>query len=489
MFRDRADAGRALAGALGVLVRRPDVVVLGLARGGVPVARGVAAALGAPFDVLVARKLGVPGIEEVALGAIAEGSRQVARDPVAWYLGLPRRVVRRVAARERLEVERRVFLYRAGQSIPHLRSRTIVLVDDGLATGATLRAAVLAVRTHQPARVVVAVPVANAESAAALKADVDELVSLVTPKTFGTVSDWYEDFAPVTDADVLRLLGRDTCVAAGSPPSVANARLERAVAIPIDGCSIAGDIGPPDDAAGSPNEVRGLVVLAHGGGSSRNSFRNRYLAGRLRLAGFATLRLDLLTDVEQAADAECGEIRFDVAHIAQRLIAAIEWAAREKMPGADRIILIGASTGAAAALMAAAARPALISAIVARGGRVDLASAVLGRVKAPVLLVVGGDDWETLRWNTEAMQSLAAKARLVVIRGAGHTFEEPGALGAVGEQVVRWVDSRDARLYSALAGVSSSSVKLWWSRRRALRQSRCTVRSETPRRAAISANV
>jgi putative phosphoribosyl transferase len=286
--------------------------------------------LGCPFDVAVARKLGVPGIEEVALGAIAEGSRRVVGDPVGWYIGVPRRVVSRIAVRERAEVERRADLYRGGRAIPDLQGRTVVLVDDGLATGATLHAAPLALRDRRPARLLVAVPVASAESAAALRAEVDDLVSLVTPESFGTVSDWYEDFSPVADADVMRLLGREQGVPVGRPTALGlNAHGERPVTVPADGCSLAGDLGLPDDladgAAPCPLTVpRGVVVLAHGGGSSRHSYRNRYLAGRLRLAGFATLRLDLLTDAEPAADTVSAEIRFDVTHNAERLIAASE---------------------------------------------------------------------------------------------------------------------------------------------------------------------
>lgn len=436
-FRDRAAAGAALARALSALAKRPDVVVLGMARGGVPVARQVADALAAPLDVAVARKLGVPGIEEVALGAIAEGSSEVVGDPVGWYLGVPHQVVSQIAARERAELERHSSLYRAGRALAELRGRTVVLVDDGLATGATLRAAALTLRRRRPARLVIAVPVACAKSAVELRREVDELVALLTPETCGTVSDWYEDFEPVSDAEVLRILGRSAGVAPERATTLSsNPPTELAVPVPADACSLTGDLGMPNDRVDGP---KGLVILAHGGGSSRNSYRNRYLAGRLRLAGFATLRLDLLTAAEQAKDAGSGELRFEVTRIARRLIAASEWATGESIPGAERIVLMGASTGAAAALVAAAERPALVSAVVARGGRVDLAGEALTRVVAPVLLVVGSADRETLQWNREAMRSLPDGARLAVVSGAGHAFEEAGALGAVGEHVVQWL--------------------------------------------------
>ena len=446
VFLDRADAGRALARALGAVASLRDVVVLGLARGGVPVARQVADALGAPLDVIVVRKLGVPGVREVAVGAIAEGSNRVVGDSAGWYIGIPSHVVARIARRERAELERRACLYHAGRPIPDVRGHTVVLVDDGLATGATLRAAAFVLRRRRPARLVVTVPVACRESAIELSDEVHHLIAAATPEPFGTVSDWYEDFSPVSDADVLRLLGRPPEVSLGrSDARHRDSQDERTVTIPGEGGSIAGDLGLPDDLADGGatrgfTEPRGLVVLAHGGGSSRHSYRNRYLAGRLRLEGWATLRLDLLLERERAHDDERGTLRFDVALIARRLLAAIDWAKCEHVPGANRVVLFGASTGAAAALVAAAERPPLIAGVVTRGGRVDLAGDALSRVRAPVLMVVGGADADTLRWNREAMRVLRADARLEVIAGAGHTFEEPGTVGALGEHVARWLD-------------------------------------------------
>jgi len=442
-FEDRADAGRALARALGAwLGAHPgaDPLVLGMARGGVPVARVVADALGAPLDVAVARKLGVPGVEEVALGAIAEGDGRVVGDDVGWYIGVPPHVVACVAARERAELARRARLYRAGRAAPDVRGRTVALVDDGLATGATLRAAARALRAARPARLVVAVPVADATSARELRAEVDDLVAVVCAEPFGTVSAWYEAFPAVSDAEVLAALGLPNVSNVpnvpnvpdgGAPPPAGPA--PRTVTIPVDGGVVEADVEAPEGA-------RGLAILAHGGGSSRRGYRNRYLAGRLRLAGFATLRLDLLTAAEQDADATTASERFDVARIGRRLVAACDWATRDGLPGADRVALVGASTGAAAALLAAAERPTQVSAVVARGGRVDLAGEAASRVRAPTLLVVGGADADTLRWNRETLRRLPRGTRLTVVPDAGHTFEEPGALGAVAEHAVRWLE-------------------------------------------------
>jgi dienelactone hydrolase len=197
------------------------------------------------------------------------------------------------------------------------------------------------------------------------------------------------------------------------------------------------------------------VILAHGGGSSRGSYRNRYLAGRLRFAGWAALRVDLLTESERAADAT-GAFRFDIAHIARRLQRATEWAARQGLPGAHRLVLFGASTGAAAALVTAATRPDLVRAVAARGGRVDLAADVLDRVRAPVLMMVGGSDAPTLAANRAAARRLRAPSAVAVIRGAGHTFDEPGALGSVGERVTRWLDRLSPRSPGWLCALTSA---------------------------------
>jgi putative phosphoribosyl transferase len=441
LYADRAAGGRAVATALrstAGLCRQDDVVVLGLPRGGIPVARAVADALGAPLDAIVARKLGVPGLTEVAFGAIAEGRREIVEDSVRWYLGIPRRVVAPVLEREQRELDRRVRLYRAGAALPPLRGRTVVLVDDGLASGATLRAAALALRRERPACVVAAVPVASALHCDDVRATVDELVAVATPDPFETVSAWYGDFAAVSDAEVLRLLGRSVALPLQSEAD-RDTPNEKEVAIPLGSPgaatedAMAGDLGLPNAAPA------GLVILVHGGGSSRNSYRNRYLAGRLRLAGWATLRIDLLLEQERAQDDIDGDARFDIPRIASRLARATEWAASERVPGAERLVLFGASTGAAAALAVAAMRPDLVCGVASRGGRVDLAGSALPAVRAPVLMVVGGADTETLRLTRGSAGLLPGPAYLTVVPGAGHTFEEPGAIGAVGEHVVRWL--------------------------------------------------
>ena len=209
-FRDRAEAGELLAAKLTQYRDRDDVVVLALPRGGAPVAREVARALGVPFDVYVVRKLGVPGHEELAMGAIASGGvRQVNRD-VVEALGIPANVIDAVARREQRELERREQTYRGDRGPIALTNKTVILVDDGLATGSTMRAAVMAARQQQPARVIIAVPVGAASTCAELAAEADDVVCLRTPDPFVAVGMWYRDFTPTTDHEVRSLLRKDS---------------------------------------------------------------------------------------------------------------------------------------------------------------------------------------------------------------------------------------------------------------------------------------
>lgn len=213
-FRDRTEAGAVLAGMLGAYAGRPDVVVLGLPRSGVLVAAEVAAALQAPLDVFVVRKLGVPGREELALGAIASGGIRVLNDDLVRGLRTSPETLEEIAQREQTELERRETLYRGARPALELKGKTVVLVDDGLATGASMRAAVLAVRHQRPAAVVVAVPTASPQAAREMARIADEVVCAAVPDPFWGVGAWYDDFRQATDADVTRIL-RQSREAAG----------------------------------------------------------------------------------------------------------------------------------------------------------------------------------------------------------------------------------------------------------------------------------
>ena len=216
LFRDRFDAGRALAAKLARYANRPDVLVLALPRGGVPVGFEVARALNAPLDVFLVRKLGVPGREELAMGAIATGGVRVLNEEVVGALGIPDEEIEAVAAEEQEELERRAREYRGDRSPPDVRGKTVILVDDGLATGSTMRAAVAALRRQGPARIVLAVPVAAASACESFHGQVDQVICAMTPEPFVAVGLWYEDFSPTTDAEVRDLLARAAAIPVGA---------------------------------------------------------------------------------------------------------------------------------------------------------------------------------------------------------------------------------------------------------------------------------
>ena len=219
-FRDRSEAGRVLATKLTTYADRPDVLVLGLPRGGVPVAYEVAQALHAPLDVFLVRKLGLPGHEELAMGAIASGGVLVRNEQLVETLDIPDHVIDAVAADEQRELERRERAYRDDRPPPDVCGRTVILVDDGLATGATMRAAAAALRQQQPARIVIAVPTAAPETCEEFRSEVDEIVCAMTPEPFYAVGLWYEDFSQTTDAEVHNLLEQ----AAREHPALARER-------------------------------------------------------------------------------------------------------------------------------------------------------------------------------------------------------------------------------------------------------------------------
>lgn len=205
-FANRSDAGRRLAQRLSKHARRPDAIVIGLPRGGVPVAYEVARALKLPLDVLVVRKLGAPGCRELAMGAIASGGMCVLNPGVIVELGITHAEIEAVAAAEREELIRRERLFRQGRPAPLLHDRVVILVDDGIATGSTVRAAIAAARAVRPKRIIVAVPIISDATAEELKRDVDEVVSVLTSDLLTSIGEWYEDFSQVTEGEVCALL-------------------------------------------------------------------------------------------------------------------------------------------------------------------------------------------------------------------------------------------------------------------------------------------
>jgi predicted phosphoribosyltransferase len=218
-FRDRSEAGRVLARKLMAYAGRPDVLVLGLPRGGVPVAFEVARDLEVPLDICAVRKLGVPGREELAMGAIASGGAWVLNEGVIEGLSIPGRLIKEVAEREYRELKRREQVYRGDRPVIDVRGRTVILVDDGIATGSTMKAAAAALRRLGPARLVVAVPTASTSAGAQIAREVDEFVCVIEPDPFYAVGVWYDDFAQTTDDQVRDLLGQAAVEPAASRPA------------------------------------------------------------------------------------------------------------------------------------------------------------------------------------------------------------------------------------------------------------------------------
>ncbi|HET9986357.1 MAG TPA: phosphoribosyltransferase family protein [Longimicrobiales bacterium] len=431
-FEDRAEAGRKLAERLRRYANRPDVVVLALPRGGVPVGYEVARELNAPLDVFLVRKLGAPGQPELAMGALASGGTVVLNYPVIHALGIPREAIDQVAEEERRELSRREEAYRGHRPPTDLKGRTVILVDDGLATGSSMRAAVEAVRQRGPARIIVAVPVAARETCEELRREVDEAVCLETPDPFYAVGFAYRNFEQTSDEEVRRLLAEAaTPAVTGAGTGASAPAAERSVTIDAAGVRLEGDLVVPPNA-------HGVVLFAHGSGSSRHSPRNRHVAAELQDAGLGTLLLDLLTADEEAIDIHTAHLRFDIPLLAERLVGAIDWLAEEPTTRELPRGLFGASTGAAAALVAAAARPERVGAIVSRGGRPDLAGDALPRVRAPTLLIVGGLDYPVIALNQEALARMQCEKELVIVPGATHLFEEPGTLDEVSRLAREW---------------------------------------------------
>ncbi len=428
-FRDRRDAGRRLGERLLGLAREAPIVI-GLPRGGVVVADEVASALGAPLDIWVSRKLGAPMQPELGLGAIAEGGALVLDRDLIASLGLNEGEIEAIATREAAEVGRRVRRFREGGPAPRLAGQTVIVVDDGVATGGTARAALRGIRAQRPRRTVLAVPVVAAPTLGALEEEADSVVYLDAPADLWAIGAWYDSFDQVPDDEVVRILRRR----AGAVPRPSKGG-SREVAIPAAGATLEGTLSIPAGA-------RGIVLFAHGSGSGRFSPRNRFVADTLRRQGLGTLLFDLLSADEERAEGADGELRFDIGLLAERLGAATSWLVRS---GASRELPLGyfgSSTGAAAALVAAAAGPDRVAAIVSRGGRVDLAEDALSRVRAPTLLIVGSLDEEVLALNREAVAVMTAPVEIQIVHGASHLFAESGALERVARLAADWFAAR-----------------------------------------------
>lgn len=425
-FADRADAGRQLAGRLSAMgLDKP--VVYALPRGGVPVALEIARALRAPLDLILVRKIGAPGAPEVALGAVVDGEnpQTVINEDVRRRSGADDIFLERARTHELAELERRRSRYLGSRSGVDPAGHTAIVVDDGLATGATMKAAILALKRRRAKKICVAIPVGAAAAVEAIDEQADLVVCLHRAETFYGVGGFYDDFHQLTDEETVGLLRQGWAENQEASPDLRAGVVRRQVSVPPLG--LVGDLCVPA-------EPRGIVLFAHGSGSSRLSPRNVAVADTLNSHGFATLLFDLLTPAEATDRRNV----FDIPLLAERVVAAALYISSEPDIADLPLGLFGASTGAAAALLAAAELHHRIAAMVSRGGRPDLAGARLADVVAPTLLIVGGADRHVLDLNRQALAALTCEKLLKIVPKAGHVFEEPGALETVTEMANAW---------------------------------------------------
>lgn len=424
-FIDRRDAGQQLAAHLKSL-DFPEPVIYALPRGGVPLAVEIAKVLRAPVDLVLVRKIGAPGQPELALAAVVDGEDAQTVVNAGIMTSGDAAYLENARDRELEEIERRRALYFGGRPRISPVGRTAIVVDDGLATGATAKAALRALKRQGAAKVVLAVPIAPADTLEQMRAEADVVVCLHTPHRFFGVGAFYSDFHQLTDEETLGLLRQVWDKEPHAP-----VRKARRSEVHLPPLALTGDLQIPPDA-------KGIILFAHGSGSSRLSPRNRAVADDLNGTGFATLLFDLLAEDEAKDRTKV----FDIHLLADRLRHAVSWINEQPEMAGLPLGLFGASTGAAAALAAAATLGTRVHAVVSRGGRPDLAGAALRQVTAPTLLIVGADDRGVIELNREALSALSCDKAMRLVPGATHLFEEPGTLETVMELAGAWFQTK-----------------------------------------------
>jgi putative phosphoribosyl transferase len=413
-LRDREAAGQMLARKL----KDADwkkASILALPRGGVPIAWEIAKELKLPLDVLLVKKVGAPDQPEFAIGAVSEDEHPIWNQESISFLGIEKRKLHDLAENARKKILEQTGKWRKGRAPLEVKGKTIILVDDGLATGMTMHAAVEFLKRREVKKIVIAAPVASRSAVDSFKNKVDQIVVLQIPEPFFSVGQWYEDFTQVTDEVVTSILAGE----------IQAEESFKAVKIPVQKFNLSGDLSVPRD-------PKGVVIFAHGSGSSHKSPRNQFVAKALNQLGFATLLFDLLTDKE----AEDRSNVFNIPLLSERLQIATQWIRKNATLESLSIGYFGASTGAAAALVAAS-KERSISSVVSRGGRPDLAEEALGQVQCPTLLIVGGSDFAVIELNQQTKKYLR-HAELVIVPGATHLFDEPGTLDEVVEYAGDW---------------------------------------------------
>ncbi|MEE2037275.1 phosphoribosyltransferase family protein [Nocardiopsis sp. CT-R113] len=418
-FADRSEAGRRLAERVRPLAVN-DPLVLALPRGGVPVGAELARRLDADFDVLMVRKIGLPGRPETGVGAIAEDGRVLFDDRALARMQVPRQALSDTVAAERDELDRRRRVYRGDRSGPRIAGRDCVIVDDGVATGGTARAALRMVREAGPSRLILAVPVAAPEAVEALREDVDELVVLSAPDNFHSVGEWYRDFDQLSDGHVTAILAEQGRVHPRSDAA-------RGVRVRAGRVYLDGDLTVPA-------VLRGAVVLAAGEG--RSDPRWQAISSAMQQAGYATLLLDLLTVQEQ----ESGSGGADTAVMGERLSAAVTWLRRATDAANEPLGVLGSGSAAPAALVTAAERPEDVAAVVVHGGRIDLAEPSLPEVRAPVLVLLESRDSFVRELGEWARGRMGGPTDLRVMSGAEQLLHGAKEWRQVAGETLDWFD-------------------------------------------------
>ena len=413
-FENREHAGIILAEQL-KKYQNLDPIILALPRGGLPVAHQIASLLHAPLDVVLVKKIGAPGHEEFAIGAVGEDEKPILNQKLIKQYHFNPEEIECIIVNRITEIRNRAKVYRKAASPLSLEGRNVIVVDDGLATGATMKAAVQWLSTQKIKKIIVAVPVSSKEAAAEVKKMSNDFVSLLIPDNFLAVGMWYKDFPQVSDEEVIQFLLKRA------------QKTKRDVWIEDENIKLQAGLSVPPNA-------RAIIVFSHGGGSSPKSSRNLFVSKKLNNAGYATLLLNLLTDNEIL---DRNNI-FNIELITSRLVMATKWV-RSHYAGLP-IGYFGTCTGVAAALGASisTAKDHLdIFAIVSRGGRPDLALEILPKVYPPTLLLVGAEDKSIIAKNENAKDYMK-NSKLILIPNAGHLFEESGAMDQVADHTINW---------------------------------------------------
>ena len=422
-FQDRAEAGRFLAAKLEPVISRPCVVAA-IPRGGVAVGLPIVERLRVPLTVVYARKLTAPFAPEFAFGALDEDGETVVEPASVAMLGLSPDDMEKAKAKVSAEIRRRAALYPVRPLASYLPGSAVVLVDDGLATGLTMRAALRYARRHGAREIIVAVPCASAEAARRFRQEADRFVSLVVDPEFAAVGQYYIDFAQVSDTQVTAMLARAQAHEAPELPglrvSFKNSR----------GLHLAGRLLLPASAGPHP-----VVVFAHGWGSGKDSPRNRAVAEELQAAGHAAF----LFDFTGHGESEGTDEESTLAQQVDDLGAALDVLATLDEVDSSHIGVAGSSSGAAVALVRAADDPRIL-ALALRSANPAGAEAAASRVAAPTLLVVGEHDEPIRAANEGLVERLGGPRRLVVVADGDHLFETPESLRIATRETVAWFD-------------------------------------------------